>query len=696
MKNRYILILWIISLWAPILTAKLPIPLAPSRPDTTFVHDVRLIDQWSWLSNREDPALGRVLKSESRYTKAALKPSRSLSKKLFKEFLSRIPQLEESAPYPYEGYYYFSRQNKKQAYPSHWRRAFESSGKEELLLDENALAKGKEFFALGFSQISPDGKTLAYSADFSGNERYELFFKDLQNGKTKATDLQDISEFVWCRDGSHALITLVNERWQTDLCQLLDLGTFSTQTLMQLDDAQFDLSLYECRDKNYVVLLSESKNTNQGWHLDTRSPGSGFCLIAPARTGVTYYPDILAGQLYLQTDLWCPDGSIAECSLTESSMESWTELIPGVQGSPLSSFWLQDDYLALIRREEGSKLLRVYSLDTVQEISSFIPEQASDLSFWGGTRVDQSYLYYALENYLHPAQIFRFDIVTGAQTLYYAYPVPKGYKSEDYSCTGANVPAQDGSLIPLIIIHRSDLDLSSPHPLWLEGYGAYGDIEDPFFWANRVSLLDRGLIYAIAGIRGGGELGRSWYEDGKLQNKMNSFTDFIACLTYLQQQGFTTAAQTVIEGGSAGGLLMGAVTNLAPQAMRMVIANVPFVDLINTMLDDSLPLTTQEYLEWGDPHAPAAFDHMLSYSPYENVSPAVLPEMLISSGWQDTRVSYWEGLKWAQKLRQNNLGSSRVLYRLYENEGHTGSGDRRQNLKSTAETMAYVLYILSR
>lgn len=280
--------------------------------------------------------------------------------------------------------------------------------------------------------------------------------------------------------------------------------------------------------------------------------------------------------------------------------------------------------------------------------------------------------------------------------MHFAYPVPKAYNPEDYSCAAANAPAQDGSLIPLIIIYRSDLDLSSPHPLWLEGYGAYGDTEDPFFWANRVSLLDRDFIYAIAGVRGGGELGRTWYEDGKLQNKMNSFSDFIACLDYLQQQGFTTAAQTVIEGGSAGGLLMGAVTNLAPQAMRLVIANVPFVDLINTMLDDSLPLTTQEYLEWGDPHDPAAFDYMLSYSPYENVSPAVLPEMLISSGWQDTRVSYWEGLKWAQKLRQNNLGSSRVLYRLYENEGHTGSGDRRQNLKSTAETMAYVLHILSR
>ncbi|MCB5270729.1 MAG: prolyl oligopeptidase family serine peptidase [Candidatus Cloacimonetes bacterium] len=693
MKNRYILILWIISLWATLPAAQLPIPLAPSRPDTTFVHDVQLVDPWNWLKSRDDPALGQVLKAESRYTKAALKPARSLSKKLFKEFLSRIPKLEESAPYPYEGYLYFSRQHKKQAYPSHWRRA--GSGKDELLLDENVLAKGEEFFALGFSQISPDGKTMAYSADFSGNERYQLFFKDLHSGKTKATDLQDISEFIWCRDGRHALITRVNERWQTNLCQLLDLKTFKTETLVQLEDAQFDLSLYSCRDRNYTVLLSESKNTNQAWHMDTRSPGSGFHLIAPARTGVTYYPDILAGQLYLQTDLWCPDGSIARCSLSEPGMESWTEIIPGVEGSPLSSFWLQDGCLAFIRRKEGSKVLRVYSLDTVQEISSFIPEQASDLGFWGGTLADEPYLYYSVESYLHPTRIFRYDLANGTQTLHYAYPLPKGYDPENYICTTANVTAQDGSLIPLIIIHRSDLDLSSPHPLWLEGYGAYGDIEDPFFWANRLSLLDREFIYAIAGIRGGGELGQTWYEDGKLQNKMNSFTDFIACLTYLQQKGFTTPAQTVIEGGSAGGLLMGAVTNLAPRAMRMVIASVPFVDLINTMLDDSLPLTSQEYLEWGDPHDQAAFAYMLSYSPYDNVRPADLPEMLISSGWQDTRVSYWEGLKWAQKLRQNNLGTSKVLYRLYENEGHTGSGDRRQSLKSTAETMAYVLYILS-
>ncbi|MCK9584384.1 MAG: prolyl oligopeptidase family serine peptidase [Candidatus Cloacimonetes bacterium] len=695
MKNRYVLTLWIMCLWGAVQAAVLPVPLAPSRPDTTFVHDVCLVDQWNWLSDRDDPALRQVLASESRYTKAALKPSRRLSKKLFKEFLSRIPKSQESAPYPYEGYFYFSRQNLKQAYPIHWRRAQTGHGKDELLLDENELAKGKEFFALGFSEISPDGKTLAYSADFSGDERYQLFFKYLHSRKITASNLHNISEFIWCRDGRHALITRVNERWQTDTCELLELGTLATKTLMKLDDTQFDLSIYCCRDQNYVVLLSESKDTNQAWHLDTRFPESGFRLIAPARTGVTYYPDILAGQIYLQTDLWCPDGSIAECTLSDTNMESWKEIIPGEQGNPLSSFWLQGEYLAVIRKEMGREVLRVYSKDTSQEISGLIPQQASDLSFWGGTQANEPYLYYAVESYLHPAQIFRYDLASGAQSLHYAYPLPPHYNPKDYICTQVNAIAEDGSLIPLSIIYKSDLDLSRPHPLWLEGYGAYGDSEEPGFWANRLSLLDRGLIYAIAGIRGGGDLGRSWYEDGKLQNKKHSFTDFIACLSYLQQRGLTTAAQTVIEGGSAGGLLVGAVTNLAPQAMRMVIADVPFVDLINTMLDDSLPLTAQEYLEWGNPQNPQDFAYMLSYSPYDNVHPAVLPDVLISSGWYDTRVSYWEGLKWAQKLRQNNLGSSKVLYRLYENEGHTGSGDRRQSLKSTAETMAYVLYILS-
>lgn len=696
MKIRYILILGIIGLRAVMSAADLPAPLAFSQPDTTFIHDLSLVDQWSWLQHRDDPALRQLLKNESKYTKAAMKPSRKLSKKLFKEFLGRIPKLQQSAPYTYEGYIYYSRQNQKQAYPSHWRRAADGSGQEELLLDENVLAKAKEFFALGFSQISPDGKTLAYSADFSGDERYQLFFKNLGTGKTKATPLNDISEFVWCRDGEHALITRVNQRWQTDLCQLLELSTLKVQTLMQLSDAQFDLSMYECRDKNYVVLLSESKDTNQAWYLDTRHPGSDFCLIAPAQAGLKYYPDILAGQIYLQTDLWCPDGSIAECSLLEPGMEKWTEVIPGIEGSPLSSFWLQDQYLAIIRREEGREVLRVYQRDTGLQVSSIVPDQASDLTFWGGTLASEPYLYYTVESYLHPARIFRFDIASGGHTLYYTWPMPQDYNPENYSSSQLSVTAEDGSLIPLDIIYRSDIDLGSPHPLWLEGYGAYGDIEDPWFWTNRQSLLDRGYICAIAGIRGGGERGRAWYEGGKLQNKMNSFTDFVACLDYLQGKGLTTSAQTVIEGGSAGGLLMGAVTNMAPQKIRMVIANVPFVDLINTMLDDSLPLTTQEYLEWGDPADPDAFSYMLSYSPYDNVRPAVLPEILISCGWHDTRVSYWEGLKWAQKLRQNNLGTSKVLYRLSENEGHTGTGDRTQNLKSIAQTMAYVIDTLFR
>ncbi|MDP2173518.1 MAG: prolyl oligopeptidase family serine peptidase [Candidatus Cloacimonadaceae bacterium] len=669
-------------------------PLAPANPDTTIIHGRVLIDPWNWLNDRNSPALQKVLKNERLYAKRAMKPSQKLERKLLKEFTNRVPAQLETRPVIENGYEYFSRQSAKQAYAVHWRRKLTVSAKDELILDENKLAKGKRFFALGAFEISPDNTTLAYTADFNGDEVYRLYLKNLHSGKTHDTKLIGISEFLWLAGGTHAIITRTNSRMQTDTCDKLDLQTLMVNPLVRISDSGYNLGIYYSRDKQFIILSSSSKNTNEAWLIDARGADSTPRLIAPKREGIKYFPDIHGEKVFLQTNLWCKDGSIALAPLSSGSMDEWVELISGAYAEPISSFSVFDDHLILLRRLRGKEKFQIYRSSDGSLLRNIIPSEACDLNFQAGSEPNSSGFCYAMESFLFPARIYKHDFASGVDSLAYTYPLPMGYDPSGYRSLELFVPTDDGVFVPLTLVFRSDLDLDRAHPLWLYGYGAYGDYEDPWFSPQLQSLLDRGVIYAVAQVRGGGELGQDWYDGGRLLNKKNSFFDFSACLSYLQAHGFTEPDKTVIEGGSAGGLLVAAVLNLAPESMRLLIADVPFVDVINTMLDDSLPLTAEEYEEWGNPAIEGDFTAMLAYSPYENVKPANLPDVLISCAWHDTRVGYWEGLKWAQKLRLNNTGNRKVIYRLLMDEGHTGSGDRNQFLKYQASTMAYALSIL--
>lgn len=693
MLSRKISLLSILCLYALLLAAK-GIPLAPEYPHSTAIHGMELSDPWHWLKEREHPQLKRVLKAESEYTRATLKASQPLAKQLLKEYKTRIPLIEESAPIEDNGYAYFSRQTKKQSYPTHWRRKLAPNATDELLLDENKLARGKAFFALGTFAISPDNRYLAYSVDYSGDEYYRLYIKDLSTGKTRDARQDDISDFIWLPDSSQALITRVNSRWQTDTCHLMDVSSGSSRQILAITDPKFDLSLYSATDKRYIIICANSKTTTSAWYLDTQNTPSGAISLFPGKEGVSLSPDIVDGKVYIQTDLWNRDGSIAVCNLDKPGINAWRELIPGISGQPISTYILNAGYITLIRRVNGNERLAIHDIVSGNKLHEIIPPEAANIAFRGGSEWKDTWFDFTGETYLNPTAIYRHDLISHSTESIYQYPLPPGYDPEQYSSREISAEAADGSRIPILILHRKDLDTTKPQALWLYGYGAYGDYEDPWFWGNLQSLLDRGIIYCIARVRGGGEMGRAWHDAGRLMNKMNSFTDFVSCLRYLQDQGWTTPQQTVIEGGSAGGLLVGAVVNLAPDAMRLVIADVPFVDVVNTMLDDTLPLTQQEYEEWGDPADPDAFAAMLAYCPYENVRPGKLPNILISSGWHDSRVGYWEGLKWAQKLRRNNTGSNAIVFRLLDNEGHTGSGDRMRNLKTHAETSAYALKLL--
>ncbi|PKN71367.1 MAG: hypothetical protein CVU50_10370 [Candidatus Cloacimonetes bacterium HGW-Cloacimonetes-3] len=671
-----------------------PIPLALANPDTLRHLESVSIDSWAWMKDRDNPMLYKHLKAENKYASALLKPSRKLSKQIMREFVSHIPKSVTSNPYEQDGYLYFSKDEKSRSYPMHYRKKNSPNAPNELLMDENKLAKGKSFFALGVFSISPDTKTLAYSADYLGNEVYELYLKDIKTGKTRSLGMKGISDFIWQSDNRNALITMQNKRLGVDTCLRLDTATSETTRIYKEYDPAYDVGLYLTCNRDYIILSSSSKDTVENSYISRADISSEPELLVPRAKGHQYYPDILDGKLYLQTNFWNPDFAFAVTDLKSLDIANWQQLIPPEEGVPLSSVLIFRDYLVAIRRINGFERIQIYSKQDSSLWAEITPQSPSDLSFWHNPDPYSDNFTYSIENELTPYSIFQYSFSERKAVLVHQSPDAATFKPDNYQSRLIYVSAKDGTKIPLHLVYRKGLDTSKPQALWLSGYGAYGDVNDPYFSSALLSLLDRDVIYAVAHIRGGGEYGQSWYDAGRLYQKQNTFTDYIACLDYIIDNGISTPSGIVTEGGSAGGLLMGAVTNLAPHKMRLVIADVPFVDLLSTMLDSSLPLTIQEYEEWGDPNDPQAFNYMKQYSPYDNVKPAVYPNMLISAAWFDTRVGYWEALKWTQKLRVNNSGTNPIIFRMLYNEGHTGSTDRFKSLKSYADTYAYALSLI--
>lgn len=670
------------------------IPLAPAIPDTTHHLGQVRVDNWSWMKDREHPLLDEHLSAEDRYARSLLDVNGKLTKQIQREFTSNIPKIQSSYPYEQDGYLYYSKDFKNKPYPLHFRKKNTVGAKEELIMDENKLARGKSFFALGVFAVSPDAGTLAYSVDYLGDEVYTLYLKDLVTGRSRATGLAGISEFVWLNDSQHAIITKQNTRLQVDSCYRLDTIDNGISLLYIESDPAWDLGLYISGDREYVILSSSSKDSNENRYLSRNDFYGEPHLLLAREEGHQCYPDIMGERLYLHTNLWNPDYAFAVTQLSQPDTTNWQQLIPPQDGVSLSSVMVFKDYLVAIRRLSGFERIQVIDLKSLETVYEITPASPSDLSFWHNPNPDAASFTYTIENELTPYSIYQFCFIDGSKKLLYQNPVPKGFNRDNYIAKLVEVQVSDGTTIPLSMIYSKNLDTSIPQPMWLSGYGAYGDTNDPYFSGTLFSLLDRGYIYAVAHIRGGGEFGQAWYDAGRLMSKMNSFTDFIACMDYVKDNKISSPDLLVIEGGSAGGLLMGAVTNLAPQKMRLVIADVPFVDVISTMLDESLPLTLQEYEEWGNPHDEQVFSYIAQYSPYDNVTPARYPAMLISAAWFDTRVGYWEGLKWAQMLRANNLGKNPILFRLLYHEGHTGSTDRFKSLHTLAETYAYAISLI--
>lgn len=670
------------------------IPIAPCYPDTINHLGTQLVDNYAWLKQRDNPMLHKQLKREASYCTAMMKQSKPLAKQISKEFISWIPQQETGPTYLENGYLYYTKSFASKDYPIHYRKLNKPGAAEELVMDENKLSHGKAFFALGVYSISPDTKILAYSVDYNGDEIYRLYLKNLHTAKVVDTGITGISDFVWQQDSKHAIITKQNTRLQTDKCYRLNTLSRAEELLLSEADPSFDLGIYTSGDKHTIFLLSSSKNSTECHFITCADTISAPKQIAKRSADHQYYPDSLGEELYIQSNLLGPDYSIFHCNLDKPDKANWEELVAAENGKPISSFILFLENLVMIRRESGFERIQILSRSDATLLDEISPQSATDISFWHNPDPDAAGCTYSMENELLPYAIYRYDFQSKTSQATYQSPLTKTYDPLKYISTTVRVTSHDGLSIPLSLIYKKGLDTGKPNPLWLSAYGAYGDTNDPYFSTSILSLLDRGVIYAVAHIRGGGEFGQEWYDGGRLHNKQNTFKDFVSCLDYVIDSKLSKPDLIIIEGGSAGGLLMGAVTNMAPGKMAVVIADVPFVDMLSTMLDDSLPLTLQEYEEWGNPNVAEDFNYMKQYSPYDNVRPATYPAMLISAAWYDTRVGYWEALKWANKLRANNLGQNPIVFRLQSHEGHTGSTDRMKSIRYYADTYAYALNVI--
>ncbi len=675
-------------------------PVASRRPHVHHEHDQPRPDPYAWLRERDDPAVTAYLEAENAYSKAMLQPSAQRREHLYQEMLARIEQTARSAPFRYGPYLYYSRTEEGKSYSVLCRRPHDAppvgptpDAAEQIVLDRNALAEGFKYFSLGDWEPDPSHDRIAYLTDRVGDEHYTLEVLDLCTGELLADRIEGLSsDVVWSADGKHLFYVTLDEATRPYQVFRHTVGTPVQDDVLvhhETDEAFF-VGVGMSRSRRFIEITLDSKITSEVRLLAADQPTDEFWTVAPRRRGIEYTVSHHGERLYVVTNEDAVNFRVFEVQLARAQREHWVETIPHRPEIKLDAVHCFAGHLVIARRERGLPVLSVVSLSTGHEHDIEMPEPVYDT--WTGTNLefDTNVLRLIYTSLITPYSVYDYDLDSRERTLCKQIKV-HGYDPSRYVSARVNAVAPDGTEIPVSLVHRADLDRSRPAPTLLLGYGAYGHSYDPSFSSTRVSLLERGMIFALAHVRGGGEMGRPWYDAGKLENKPNTFHDFIACAQMLVDQGYTRPAALAIRGGSAGGLLMGAVANLRPDLFGAVVADVPFVDALNTMLDPTLPLTVVEYDEWGNPEQREAYDLIRSYSPYDNVQAQPYPAMLVLAGLNDPRVSYWEPAKWVAKLRATKTDDNVLLLHTNMDAGHGGASGRYDALKETARWFTFVL-----
>jgi oligopeptidase B len=678
-------------------------PVARRVPRTTTIHGYEERDDYAWLADKTktDAEVLGYLKAENDYAVAMMGGTRRLQEQLYGEMLGRIQETDENVPYRRGSYYYYSRTEEGRQYPIFCRKRGSLEAPEEITLDMNAMAEGLDYFSIGAYQVSEDGERLAFTTDDSGFRQYTLFVKDLQTGEISAGVATRVTGVVWANDNRTLFYTEEDaETKRSNRFYRLGLDGGGAVELLVEPDELYRLEVGRTRSGAFIVVTSSSFTTSEVHYLRADEPEGELQRLWPRREGHEYYLDHLGDEFYIRTNDQGKNFRLVAASVEDPARSNWREVIPHRAETMLEEIDCFAGHFVAIEREDGLSRLRVFAVpDGKTPGGEAHPIEFPEPVYVAGPHVnlefDSTSYRFSYESLVTPRSVFEYDLASRERRLLKQQPVlgdfdPARYRSERLFATAA-----DGTRVPISIIYRKDgtseLALNGQRPLVLEGYGSYGISNDVDFSSNRLSLLDRGVIYGVAHIRGGGELGKEWHDQGKMMCKMNTFTDFISCAEHLIAAGYTSADRLVITGGSAGGLLMGAVVNQRPDLFRAVLSYVPFVDVMNTMLDASLPLTVGEYLEWGNPNEKAAYDYMRSYSPYENIERKDYPAMLVRTSLNDSQVMYWEPAKYIARLRALKTDKNPLLFRIkLEPGGHGGASGRYDRLRDTAYDYAFI------
>jgi oligopeptidase B len=669
-------------------------PSAEKKPQTFTEHGYQRVDEFFWLKDKTNPKVIEYLKAENAYADTVMAHTKALQETLFAEMKGRIKEDDQSVPQFSNGYFYYTREEKGKQYTIHCRKKT-LDGAEEIILDENELAQGQPAFILGGLSVSPDNALLAYASNTTGSYmEFTLTVKDLRTGKLLPDRIAKMNDFVWANDNRTLFYTTVNAALRSDKVFRHTLGgTEKDPLILEEKDDLFGLGLGKSKTKQYLFIQSGSFTSSETRYLDANQPMGTFQLFLPRQKDVQYsvadHPE--AFYLTYKDDSAKNRKVFALPKTGFANRSTWREVIAHDPKTKIEYIDVYQNFMTVMARTNGLLEIRVRDLKSGQTKAVNFPEPV--YTVYGGTAPEftATKIRYYYNSLNRPTTTYDYDVTTGQSEKLKEDEIPSGFDPEKYEVKRLFATAKDGTKVPMALVHKKGLELDGTNPTLLYGYGSYGISMDAGFNPNIFSLVDRGFVYAIGQIRGGADLGETWYEDGKLQKKMNTFTDFIACAEALIAEKYTNPKRLAIQGGSAGGLLVGAVTNLRPDLFQAVVAEVPFVDVVNTMLDPNLPLTTQEYEQWGNPNVKADYDYIRTYSPYDNLKKQAYPNILATGGLNDSQVGYHEPAKWVAKLRTVKTDPNLVLLKTNLDSGHGGATGRFDYLKEEAFVQAFLL-----
>ncbi len=675
---------------------KIAPPIAEREPKMLPIHGTTLQDDYAWMREKGAPRVTAYLEAENAYTAAAMSGTEALQKTLYDEILSHIKEDDVSVPYKDGAWEYLTRTEKGRQYARFCRRPVGKADAEEVILDVNLLAEGQAFMQVGTLSVSPDGKLLAYTTDNTGFRQYTLAVKNLETGAMLPDSAERVGSIVWAPDSATLFYSTEDEQTKRqDRVFRHAMGTVPIEVFHE-EDERFNVGVGRTRDRKYLLLEVGSHTTSETWVMNAAEPAGAFRLLAERVDDEEYDVDHREGFFYIHTNYKAEQFRLMRAPVAEPGREHWEEILAEQKDAPLEGVDLFQKFFVAAYRERGLPVLRVFALKDDGQPGDSNAIRFPDPAYEAGGDVNRDFAagtyWYAYQSLVRPASVFEYDVARRESRLLKQQEVPGGFDAARYASERLWFAAKDGTQVPVSLVYRRDkFNKDGRSPLYVYGYGSYGYALPLGFGASRLAMLDRGVVMAYAHIRGGGELGDPWHDGGKMMQKRNTFTDFNEAVEFLLREGYGDPTRVAIEGGSAGGLLMGAVVNLRPELFRVVLSHVPFVDVMNTMLDASLPLTVAEYEEWGNPNEQAAFEYMLSYSPYENLRAGAYPAMLVKTSLNDSQVMYWEPAKYVAKLRTLKTGDAPLLLHVNMDAGHGGASGRYDYLKEIAFDDAFVL-----